>query len=53
MSVTAVQQYVLPCLRIGLRIAGVPNRQVLEWDNLLRRAVVDGAGMTMGRSLNV
>ena len=53
MSITAIQQYVLPCLRIGLCVADVPNRQVRRWDDLVRRAVVDGAGMTMGRTLDV
>ena len=53
MSVTTVQQYVLPCLRIGLRVTDVPDRQVRGWDDLVRRAVVDGAGMSMGRSMMV
>jgi len=34
-------------------MADVRREKVREWDGLVRRAVVDGAGMSMGRSLNV
>ena len=53
MSITAARQYLLPCIRAGLRVADISRTQVREWDGWLRRAVVDGADMSMGRSLNV
>ena len=52
MSVSAMQQYVLPCLRTGLRVADVPASVLDGWDARFRRAAVDGARMSMDRSLD-
>lgn len=53
MSVTASQLYLLPCLRAGLRVADIPATKLRAWDDRVRRAVLSGAGLSMGRSLNV
>ena len=48
MSASAVKQYLLPCLKIGLEIADIGEATLSQWDNIIRKAVCRGANMTMG-----
>ena len=43
--------YLLPCLCMGLLSADIRETTLACWDDRIRRAVLDGAGMTMGRTL--
>lgn len=47
-SAYAVRQYLVPRLRIGLEMAGVPLAMVEGWDTRIRRACLAAAGMSMG-----
>jgi len=51
MSVSALQQYLYPCLQIGLSAADVSPSAVLAWDALIRQSVLAGAQMTAGRTM--
>lgn len=47
-SITAVQQYLYPCMRLGLLFANVPKTTRIAWDTKIRQAIFHGAGMTQG-----
>jgi exonuclease III len=49
LSVFAVQQYLLPCIRIGLETADVSSQTVNEWDKRIRQAAIAGAGISSTR----
>jgi hypothetical protein len=49
MSKTAMDMFLMPALRTGLRVVDAPDRVLKRWDDLLRRAILDGAGISMRR----
>ena len=53
MSKTAVNQFLMPGLRIGLLVTDVPDKAVECWDTRIRQAVLCAAGITMRRCLRV
>ena len=53
MSKTAVNQFLMPGLRIGLLVTDVPDKAVRCWDARIRQAVLCAAGVTMRRCLSV
>ena len=53
MSKTAVNQFLMPGLRVGLLVTDVPDRAVKCWDARIRQAVLCAAGVTMRRCLSV
>jgi ribonuclease HI len=46
MSKTAMDMFLMPALRTGLRVVDAPDRVLKRWDDLLRRAILDGAGIS-------
>jgi exonuclease III len=53
MSKTAINQFLLPGLRIGLLVTDVPEAAVVCWDAKIRSAVLRAADIEMGRNLSV
>jgi ribonuclease HI len=53
MSKTAVNQFLLPGIRLGLLITDVPGKAVEAWDTRIRQAALAAAGVTLRRTVNV
>jgi ribonuclease HI len=52
-SAAVVRQFLLPCLKIGLESANLPQATVKGWDARIRFACLAAATIRMGPSLNV
>lgn len=53
MSLYAVQQYLLPCIRLGLLYADVTDGELRRWDARIRQTVMRAAGISMWRGVGV
>jgi ribonuclease HI len=53
MSIMAVQQYLIPIMRLGLLFANVPKGHLQKWDRTIRKSVFQGAAMTQGHPGNL
>jgi exonuclease III len=52
MSASAILQFLLPRLRVGLLFAQVPDTTLRKWDTLIKKSVLQAAGVRQGPSLS-